>query len=261
MNGLSLFSGAAIGEVVFKQKFPDYRTVGYVEIDRYCRSIIRARIRDGILDDAPIFDDIRTFNTRYARRYAGKVDFISGGFPCQPFSVAGKRQGADDERNMWPETVKSIGIIRPRFAFMENVPDILTHEYIRQIFGDLAEIGYDCEWDIIPAAFVGAPYMGWRLFMLAKPANSVNDGSIGTNKGKQSFAITSGNNGTILSKMWKSDSYSRWQSTTSGNWEQFNYGSSICRVAHGVAYRVDRLKALGNGWVPQVVDAILQVGE
>jgi DNA (cytosine-5)-methyltransferase 1 len=140
---------------VFKEIIPGYRTVGYVEIKTYCRDIIRARIRDGILDDAPIFDDILTFNSQFAKMYAGKVDFISGGFPCTPFSVAGLRLGAADERNMWPATRDAISIIRPRYILLENVPGLFVHGYIRRIFGDLAEMRYDCEWDVVGASDVG----------------------------------------------------------------------------------------------------------
>jgi len=166
VNGLSLFTGSGIGELAFKQIIPDYKTVGYVEIDRYCRAIIRARIRDGILDDAPVFDDIREFNRRYASCYAGKVDWISGGFPCQPFSVAGRRAGEADERNMWPATRDAISIIRPRYALLENVPGLLSSGYFGTVVGDLAEIGYDCEWDIIGASDVGAPHRRKRIWIL-----------------------------------------------------------------------------------------------
>lgn len=168
MNGLSLFSGTAIGEVVFKTIFPGYRTIGYVEVDQYCRSVIRARIRDGILDDAPIFDDIREFNRRYASLYTGKVDWLSGGFPCQPFSISGRRLGEADERNLWPETRDAISIIRPRYAFLENVRGLLANRYFGQILGDLAESGYDCEWDVIGASDVRAPHRRKRIWVLAK---------------------------------------------------------------------------------------------
>jgi DNA (cytosine-5)-methyltransferase 1 len=176
VTGLSLFSGGAIGEVVFKEIIPGYRTVGYVEIKTYCRDIIRARIRDGILDDAPIFDDILTFNSQFAKMYAGKVDFISGGFPCTPFSVAGLRLGAADERNMWPATRDAISIIRPRYILLENVPGLFVHGYIRRIFGDLAEMRYDCEWDVVGASDVGAPHRRKRVWILAHATQRRNHG-------------------------------------------------------------------------------------
>jgi len=169
VNGVSLYSGSAIGELCFQNIFPDYRTIVYVEIEKYCRSIIRARIRDGVLGDAPIFDDIRTFNARYARLFTGKVDWLSAGFPCQPFSVAGNQLGEADERNLWPETRDAIRIIRPRYVLLENVPGLLAHRYIRRIFGDLAEDGYDCEWDIVGASDCGARHKRKRLWIVAYP--------------------------------------------------------------------------------------------
>ena len=114
MNGLSLFSGGGIGELSFKHIIPNYRTRGYVDNDEYCCKIIESRIKDGILDDAPIWQiDIREFNRKIAPIYKGKVDWVSGGFPCQPFSVAGRQLGEADERNMWPATIEAIRIIRP----------------------------------------------------------------------------------------------------------------------------------------------------
>ena len=100
-----------------------FRPVGYVEWDDYCQRVIAARIRDGILPDAPIFGDIKTFISEgYAASYQDMVDVLTAGFPCQPFSVAGKQRGADDERNMWPATAECIGIVRPRFVLLENAP-------------------------------------------------------------------------------------------------------------------------------------------
>ena len=241
MKGLSLFSGAGIGELAFKQIFPDYRTIGYVEWDKYCQEVLRARIRDGVIDDAPIFGDIRQFNERYASLYIDKVDWLSGGFPCQPFSVAGNRAGEADERNMWPATRDAIRIIRPRYVFLENVPGLLAHEYIKRVFGDLAEMRYDCEWDVVGAGSCGALHKRARWWCLAYAGgypvviNREPDGSSPNNRGTQNSH--EGNSG-----------------------ERFPLDQPIIlRTAHGVASQVDRLKALGNGWVIQVVASILQV--
>jgi len=138
---LSLFSGAGGG--LLGSKLLGWKHYGYVELNEYCQRVIRQRVEDGILDDAPIFGDIRAFISEgYADAYKGMVDVVTAGFPCQPFSVAGKKAGEDDERNMWPATIDVIRRVQPRFAYLENVPGLLAHPYARRIFGDLAESGF-----------------------------------------------------------------------------------------------------------------------
>ena len=252
MNGLSLFTGSGIGELAFKHILPDYRTIGYVEWDTYCQSILRARIRDGILDDAPIFGDIRQFNKRYASLYTGRVDWLSGGFPCQPFSVAGRRAGEADERNMWPATRDAISIIRPPYVFLENVPGLLTTGYERRIFADLAEIGYDCEWDVVPAAFVGAIHFRERLWILAYATSYRLD------------AVFTKDNGSKGERPRPSQWCEDWESVTVGSESVairrgWGYPPEPVRMVDGIPNQLDRLRACGNGWVPQVVARILQV--
>jgi DNA (cytosine-5)-methyltransferase 1 len=165
---LSLFSG--IGGGLLGSKLLGWRTIGYVEWDKYCQQVLEARIRDGYLDEAPIFGDIREFNEGgYAEAYAGHVDVISAGFPCQPFSVAGKQGGTADPRNKWPDTIRTIRLVRPRYVFLENVPGLLSGNtgYFGQILGDLSESGYTVRWDCIPASFVGAPHKRNRLWIVA----------------------------------------------------------------------------------------------
>jgi DNA (cytosine-5)-methyltransferase 1 len=125
LTELSLFSGAGGG--LLGTKILGWQTIGYVEKDKYCQNVLRARIRDGFLDDAPIFSDIRTFD---GLQYRERVDIITAGFPCQPFSVAGRRKGSNDDRNMWPDTIRVIREVNPRMAFLENVPGLLgKHGY------------------------------------------------------------------------------------------------------------------------------------
>lgn len=172
MNELALFAGGC-GGVLGTHHLLGWRTIGYVEIDDYCQKIIAARIRDGLLDEAPIFGDLRAFiDQGYAASYTGLVDVVTAGFPCQPYSLAGKRLGKDDERNKWPETAECIRIVRPRFALLENVPGLLSTPYWGTVLGDLAESGYDVRWDCFPASAFGAPHERDRLFALAYPAET-----------------------------------------------------------------------------------------
>ena len=166
MNELSLFSG--IGGGALGSKLLGHRIIGYVENDPYCQKVLKQRISDGILDAAPVFGDIRDFiGSGFAGTYSSMVDLVTAGFPCQPFSVAGKRKGAGDERNMWPSTIECIRIIRPRFAFLENVPGLLSSGYFGRVLGDLAESGYDAKWTCLGADDIGANHRRKRLWILA----------------------------------------------------------------------------------------------
>ena len=168
MNYLSLFSGAGGGDLAFQHLLESFKCIGYVEIEEYCQQIIAQRIKDGFMHDAPIFTDIKAFiNSGCCEFYRGVTDLITGGFPCQPFSIAGKRQAEDDSRNQWPNTIECIRRIRPRFAFLENVPGLLSTEYVRRIYGDLAEIGYNARWCVLGADDCGAPHKRKRWWCLA----------------------------------------------------------------------------------------------
>lgn len=172
MQELSLFTGAGGG--VLGTHMLGWKPIGYVEWDEYCQRVIAKRIRDGILPNAPIFGDIRTFiNSGCAELYRGVTDVITGGFPCQPFSVAGKQLGADDPRNMWPATIDVIRIVRPRYAFMENVPGLVTSGYFGTIISDLESSGYDCKWRVLSAAEMGAPHKRDRLWIRAERRNDI----------------------------------------------------------------------------------------
>lgn len=169
MNELSLFSGAGGG--LLASRLLGWRTVGYVEFDSYCQAVIKARQADGLLDVAPIFGNIREFVLRgWAREYRGIADVVSGGFPCQPFSVAGKRLGIDDHRNMWPYFEQVVRLVRPRYVFAENVPGLLSWDggsYFGHIVGSLAALGYGVRWTVLGADDVGAPHRRKRLWILA----------------------------------------------------------------------------------------------
>ena len=232
MNELSLFSGAGGGLLATKH-FLNWRTIGYVEFNNYCQQVLAQRIKDGTLDEAPIFTDIRAFiDEGYADAYKGMVGVISAGFPCQPFSVAGEKKAKDDARNMWPQTLDVIRRVRPRYCLLENVPGLLSrkHRYFETILKDLAESGYNAKWKVISAAEMGAPHKRDRLFIMAHSNSEGLEGQRQVPSGTEEKLSNIGD--------------SRWWSTE----------PNVGRVAHGVASRVDRLKALGNGQVPLVAD-------
>ena len=170
MNELSLFSGAGGGLLATKHLLK-WRTVGYVEFNNYCQQILAQRIEDGFLDEAPIFGDINSFiESGAAKKYKGVVEVLTAGFPCPAYSVAGLREGKDSEKNLWGQTLAVIRDVRPRYAFLENVPGLLTvnaGEMFAQILSDLAEIGFDARWTCLGANECGAPHKRTRLWVLA----------------------------------------------------------------------------------------------
>lgn len=167
MRELSLFTGGG-GGVLGTHHLLGWRTVGYVEFNEYAQKVIAQRIKDGALDDAPIFTDIRAFiRDGYAASYSGLVDCVTAGFPCQPFSSAGLGGAEFDPRNMWPATIEAIRIIRPKFAFLENVAGLLTYEYFGTILADLAASGFDARWRCLSAAELGMPHKRDRVWIVA----------------------------------------------------------------------------------------------
>ncbi len=175
MNELCLFAGGG-GGLLATQHLLGFKTICYVEIDDYCQRVLQARIKDGMLDDAPIWDDVRTFD---GRPWCGCVDLVTAGFPCEPFSCAGKRRGKADKRNLWPDTVRIINEVRPAWVFLENSPDLRCPRreknhatpseasYFGQILGDLARCGFDAEWGVLSARAVGANHGRRRLWVVA----------------------------------------------------------------------------------------------
>lgn len=162
--GLSLCSGGAGLELGLKLVFGDaYRTQCYVEHEAYAAAVLAARIKDKALDDAPIWDDIKTFDPEPWR---GKISLISGGWPCQPFSSAGRRKGKDDPRHLWPWIASILGTVRPALAFFENVPGHL-HLGFREVHEELQALGYTVAAGLFSAAECGASHKRERLFILA----------------------------------------------------------------------------------------------
>lgn len=248
MRELSLFTGAGGG--ILGSKLLGWTTVGYVEYELYCQRVIRQRIEDGIFDNAPIFGDIRAFNNYgYAESYKGMVDIVTGGFPCQPFSVAGKKLGADDPRNMWPETIRAIRTIRPKYAFLENVPGLLRSGYFGTITGDLAESGYGYRYDIFSGYEVGAPVQRKRLFMFCFDAWTIKKFRKYTKSELNCYAEDEGN-------FWSTDRFTTLLDLFKS---QVPVTSGDERIFDGVANRAERFSAIGNGQIPICMAAAFRI--
>lgn len=179
---LSLFSGAGGG--VLGSQLLGWKTIGYCEYADYPARVLAQRIKDGLIDEAPIFSDIRTFiNDGYAEAYKGVVTILSGGFPCQPFSVAGQRAGESDSRNLFPSVADCISIIKPPVVYLENVPGLLSAGgggvedstgrsvcgYFGHILRTIHELGYDAKWGVVGSddSSVWTVHRRKRLWILA----------------------------------------------------------------------------------------------
>jgi site-specific DNA-cytosine methylase len=164
VNVGSLFSG--IGGLDLGLERAGMRVIWQSEIDPYaCRVLAKH------WPDVPNLGDITTIDWSTVER----PDVICGGYPCQPFSLAGVRRGEQDPRHLWPYFHRAIRHLRPRYALLENVPGHLSMGF-DAVLGDLAEIGYDVEWCSVPAAAVGAPHLRWRIFAVAYPNSESEPG-------------------------------------------------------------------------------------
>ena len=163
INVLSLCSGVAGLELGLKLAEPRARTVCYVEWEAYAAATLVARMADKTLGSAPIWNNVKTFD---GHPWRGVVDCISGGYPCQPFSVAGKRRGTNDPRHLWPHIARIVGEVSPTLCFFENVPNHLNIGF-RDVCEDLWGMGYRIEAGIFSAAEIGAPHLRKRLFIMA----------------------------------------------------------------------------------------------
>jgi DNA (cytosine-5)-methyltransferase 1 len=221
MRELHLFAGAGGG--ILGGMLLGHTPVCAVEIDAYCRKVLAARQADGWLPEFPIYEDVRQFD---GRPWRGRVDVVAGGFPCQPWSQAGKRKGTDDPRHLWPEMARIVEEVRPRYVFAENVSLAALEEPWR----DLRGLGYRVPPAIcVAASDVGAPHLRKRWWLLAE-APDADSARLQGQRAKPRRVVA------------KLDDLSdtRWWQTE----------PPVGRVVDGLARRVDRLRALGNGQVP-----------
>jgi len=161
-NIISFCTGYGGLELGIRRAGVDVRVICNVEIEAFVQANLVAKIEEGRMDNAPIYSDLKTFP---AREFRGKIHGLIGGYPCQPFSSAGKRQGEKDPRHLWPYILKHVRAIRPVWCFWENVAGHTTMGLWR-VLSDLEEEGYRCAWGIFSAEEVGAPHQRKRVFIL-----------------------------------------------------------------------------------------------
>jgi len=220
--------------------------------------------------DVPNHGDITTIDWSTVE----PVDVICGGYPCQPFSLAGVRQGESDPRHLWPHFARAIRELRPRYALLENVPGHLSLGFGR-VLGDLAELGFDAEWDCIPAAAVGAPHLRYRVFVVAHADGGRQQGDSEAQRARQEVhadkqrlahvgglratvadanGSAGGKQGGASQEVPRPGEIQRPRRRSGGIGGTWATEPDVGRVAHGVPARVDRLRCLGNAVVPQVAE-------
>ena len=254
MNELALFAGAGGG--ILGGHLLGWRTVCAVEWEAYPASVLCARQNDKILESFPIWDDVQTFD---GNPWRGIVDVISGGFPCQDISAAGKGAGIDGERSgMWREMARVICEIRPKLVYVENSP-MLTRRGLGKVLGDLANMGFNAEWGVLAASDIGAKHHRKRIWIVARRSEFLsypNNRCGWWKQQSESVEETQRSNmadtdnpigGGERRRFWGAQKcYQKWNLHSI-----FNQPEPL-RMVDGVASRVDRLKAIGNGQVPQV---------
>jgi DNA (cytosine-5)-methyltransferase 1 len=311
-NIISFCTGYGGIELGLRRAGVDVRTVCNVEIEAFVQANLVAKIEEGRMDNAPIYSDLKTFP---AEIFRGKIHGIIGGYPCQPFSSAGKRKGEKDPRHLWPYIREHVRAVRPLWCFFENVRGHTTMGLWR-VLSDLEADGYRTEWGLFSAEETGAPHQRIRVFILAYRTDLGLSGAFGienqeSNRGddasrestiegvgeselahtasrepRQSQARNGGQDigggseeelGDTRSGRFSECEARRlhqpkekpWTNTLRSNkWparpgeEQYEWEeprvteaqSELGGATHGLTHRVDRLRLLGNGVVPQTAE-------
>lgn len=263
----SLFSG--IGGFDLAAEWVGWQNLFNCEIDPFCQTVLKHHF-----PDAEQFTDIRTADFA---RYKDRLDVLTGGFPCQPFSTAGKRKGTEDDRYLWPEMLGVIRVVRPRWVVGENVYGIVSWSdglVFEQVCADLEAEGYEVQPYVLPACGVGAPHQRYRTWFVAHRA----DAGIEDVRERKDEILSGGaaaDTDGHRFRLWKgkqiaiggSESPTHLSDEIPG-WQDFPTQSPVRRGDDGLSYgldgitfskwRMESIKAYGNAVVPQVVYQIFE---
>ena len=272
----SLFSG--IGGFDLAAQWCGWKNIFQVEEDQWCRKILKKNF-----PNSTRFEDIYEFN---GEKYRDTIDIISGGFPCQPFSIAGKQKGKKDDRYLWPEMLRVIKEVRPSWIIGENVIGFIKMELNRTVF-DLETIGYEVQVFTIPACAVDAKHIRNRAWIIAHHMGDTKHNGLFTPTKQRGFNKT-GNNykerkdqarkftGTSRPESYGNmanpnrQRFQKFNSTpipkaqghntgeNNKKWREWPTEPQMGRMADGVSRRMDRIKGLGNAIVPQVAYEIFR---
>src|SRR6218665_90506 len=233
----SLFTG--IGGFDLASRWRGYKNVFQCEKDEFCQKVLKRRF-----PECELYEDIRQFD---ARKYEGQISILTGGFPCQPFSWAGKRAGTKDDRYLWTEMLRIIREVKPKIVIGENVLGIISLA-LGEVLASLESESYAAETFIIPACAVNAPHRRDRIWIVAyacpmgdnaRPKVTADAARVRSKSlaHKTTTEQHTGNNNTRFVQF-----QDKWHFTKSG----------VCGRNDGVSDRVDRVAALGNAIVPQM---------
>ena len=233
---LDLFSGIG-GFSLGLERTGGFETVAFCEIEEFPRKILNKH-----WPNVPVHEDVRLLD---GTEYRGTVDVVCGGFPCQDLSVAGKQAGIDAERSgLWSELCRVISEVRPKYAILENVTNLLAGQrgaWFARVLGDLAEIGYDCEWHCISASAIGAPHHRDRVWIIAHPQCK-----------RLQRPIFKGKELCVQPRQAQSKFGDRIISCGT----QWAKCSNYLRMGYGLSSKSHAIKGLGNTVVPQIPELI-----
>ena len=225
MKVIDLFSGIG-GFCLGLESTGGFETIKFVENNEWCQKVL-AKNFPGV----PIIGDIKDYEGQ-------KADVVTGGFPCQPFSIPGKRKGTDDNRHLWSEMLRVIKASKPRWCIGENVRNLTSIEngmVFEQVCTDLENEGYEVQSFIIPASAVNAPHQRYRVWIMGWKSDSSDECQ------KREVQERKNSESCRTSRLSKFKNESWW-----------GVEPSVGRVANGIPRRVDRFKGLGNAIVPQI---------
>lgn len=250
MKVLDLFSG--IGGFSLAAHWMGWETVAFVEKDAFCQKVLRKNFGQ----DIEIYDDITTCS---GKPFRGRIDIVTGGFPCQDISGAGKRGGISGKRSgLWSEFYRVIGEVRPRYAVVENVSALLGRG-MDVVLRDLSEIGYDTEWRTFSACEMGFPHTRERVFIVAYPERQP-----GTRFVFDRYCQEATGRNQVSQKRrqdWFGFEIPPVADSVVSRWSMQLRQPGLVRTDDGIPNIVDRVKSLGNSIVPQIAFEIFKAIE
>lgn len=250
------YAGLHLG---LKRAIPNLRPIAFSEIEAFAVANLVAKMETGLLESAPIWPDVKTFPSE---AFHGIVDILVAGYPCQPFSIAGNRLGANDPRHLWPHIIRGIRTMRPRVCFFENVENHINLGLPEVLF-ELQTAGYQTTWGIFSASEVGAPHHRKRVYILAYSIDKGLEGRIPRRSDKEweNFYGHAGRSRTV--DAWTSRPYESQPDYEPPRTVEPKMGGNAHghtgRMDNATLYqscdnRIDEIRLLGNGVVPAVAE-------